>query len=75
MFSNFVTAFGNQIGLNSVNNLKYLALISLKIKIFSSKLSSYAVMFDNLTLYLIEMPFNNFATRADPDQAALVRAA
>ena len=28
-----------------------------------------------LTLYLIEMPFNTFANRADPDQAALVRAA
>ena len=29
----------------------------------------------DLSLYLIEMPFNNFANRADPDQAALVRAA
>ena len=28
-----------------------------------------------LTLYLIETPFNTFAKRADPDQAALVRAA
>ena len=28
-----------------------------------------------LTLYLIETPFNAFANRADPDQAALVRAA
>ena len=28
-----------------------------------------------LILYLIEMPFNAFANRADPDQAALVRAA
>ena len=28
-----------------------------------------------LTLYLIEKPFNTFANRADPDQAALVRAA
>ena len=27
-----------------------------------------------LTLYLIETPFNPFANRADPDQAALVRA-
>ena len=25
-----------------------------------------------LTLYLIETPFNTFANRADPDQAALV---
>ena len=25
-----------------------------------------------LTVYLIEMPFNAFANRADPDQAALV---
>ena len=25
-----------------------------------------------LTLHLIEMPFNTFANRADPDQAALV---
>ena len=30
---------------------------------------------DGLTLYLIEMPFNTFVNRADPDQAALVRAA
>ena len=29
----------------------------------------------SLTLYLIETPFNPFANRADPDQAALVRAA
>ena len=29
----------------------------------------------HLTLYLIEMPFNTFANRADPDQTALVRAA
>ena len=28
-----------------------------------------------LTLYLIETPFNSFANRADPDQAALLRAA
>ena len=28
-----------------------------------------------LTLYIIETPFNAFANRADPDQAALVRAA
>ena len=28
-----------------------------------------------LTLYLIETPFNTFANRVDPDQAALVRAA
>ena len=28
-----------------------------------------------LTLYLIEKPFNIFANRADPDQAALVRTA
>ena len=51
--------------------LKYLAILSLKIKIFSSKLSFAVVMFDTLTHYLIEMPFNNFANRADPDQAAL----
>ena len=28
-----------------------------------------------LTLYLIETPFNAFSNKADPDQAALVRAA
>ena len=28
-----------------------------------------------LTLYHIETPFNAFENRADPDQAALVRAA
>ena len=31
--------------------------------------------FGTLTLNLIEMPFNAFANRADPDQAALIRAA
>ena len=30
---------------------------------------------EGLTLYLKETPFNTFANRADPDQAALVRAA
>ena len=30
---------------------------------------------NELTIYLIETPFNAFANRADPDQAALVRAA
>ena len=29
----------------------------------------------NLTLYLKEAPFNFFANKADPDQAALIRAA
>ena len=29
----------------------------------------------SLTNYLMEMPFNAFANRADPDQAALVRTA
>ena len=28
-----------------------------------------------LIVYLIEMPFNAFANRADPDQAAIIRAA
>ena len=28
-----------------------------------------------LTLYLIMTPFNTFANRADPNQAALIRAA
>ena len=36
------------------------------------KKSTYVVF---ITLYLIEMPNNAFANRADPDQAALVRAA
>ena len=39
-------------------------------KIRISKVTDYAA----LTLYLIEKPFNAFANRADPDQAALVRA-
>ena len=29
----------------------------------------------NFNIYHIEMPFNSFANRADPDQTALVRAA
>ena len=32
-------------------------------------------LFVVLTLYLIETPFNTFANRADPDQAALLGAA
>ena len=32
-------------------------------------------MLIQLALYPIEMPFNAFANRADPDQAALIRAA
>ena len=37
----------------------------------------YTVLDSNKTLklYLIETPFNTFANRADPDHAALVRAA
>ena len=34
-----------------------------------------AEMINGVTHYLIEMPFNTFANRADPDQAALLRAA
>ena len=30
---------------------------------------------NNITFYLIETPFDAFANRADPDQAALIRAA
>ena len=33
------------------------------------------IMHSYLAHYLIEMHFNAFANRADPDQAALVRAA
>ena len=33
------------------------------------------IYYGYLTLYLIETPFNAFANRADPDQAALIRAA
>ena len=32
-------------------------------------------LFIILTLYLIDTPFNAFANRTDPDQAALIRAA
>ena len=32
-------------------------------------------LYPGLTVYLIETPFNAFANSADPDQAALVRAA
>ena len=38
-------------------------------------LTCYIYSNESLTLHLIEMPFNGFANRADPDQAALVRAA
>ena len=32
-------------------------------------------LINSLTLYLIETPINAFANRADPDHAALIRAA
>ena len=35
----------------------------------------YRIIQETLTLYPIETPFDVFANRADPDQAALVRAA
>ena len=35
-------------------------------------MSCIRCMVTSLTLYLIETPFNTFANRADPDQAALV---
>ena len=38
-------------------------------------MSGYLFKFGKLTLYHIQTPFNTFANRADPDQAALVRAA
>ena len=39
-------------------------------------MQEHCILYDgSLTLYLIEMPFNAFANKADPDQAALVRAA
>ena len=36
---------------------------------------NHKILFCNLTLYLIVTPVNTFANRADPDQAALIRAA
>ena len=46
---------------------------------FTQVMGSYPFKIFNglyvLTLFLIKMPFNAFANRADPDQAALVRAA
>ena len=36
-----------------------------------AKISEFTAI---LTLYLVETPFNAFANRADPDQAALARA-
>ena len=45
--------------LHTMNNLNY----------------EYHLTFDLIeALYLVETPFNTFANRADPDQAALVRA-
>ena len=42
---------------------------------FSENKSTKSKQTNKLTLYLIETPFNPFANRTDPDQAALVRAA
>ena len=41
----------------------------------NSVTSKFMLYILSLTLYLIKRPFNTFANRADPDQAALVRAA
>ena len=38
-------------------------------------LYSWLCFYQTLTLYLIEKPFDTFASRADPDQAALISAA
>ena len=38
-------------------------------------LDYYMALYDIITHYLIEMPFNTYGNRAEPDQAALVRAA
>ena len=43
--------------------------------LFTIIMSSEHVLLNKLILYLIETPFNAFANREDPDQAALVRAA
>ena len=40
-----------------------------------SLISSPFVMNISLTFYIIETPLNRFGNRADPDQAALLRAA
>ena len=58
-------------------------LYSYTISIENSCASSYIIfkthtlasMNIELTLFPIETPFNTFANRADPDQAALTRAA
>ena len=47
------------------------ACFTINIRFFMSAI----VLLNLLTLYLMEIPFNTFATRADPDQAALLRAA
>ena len=43
--------------------------------ITDAKLALSSIVITQLTLYLIETPFSTFANTADPDQAALVRAA
>ena len=62
-FQAFFCLFQNQ--LFHTRNFRNIATI---------RVSNSFKQFD-LTLYLIETPFNTFANRADPDQAALVRAA
>ena len=42
-------------------------------KIITNKRNHNFILFNSLTLYLIETPFYTFANRADQDQAALVR--
>ena len=57
---------------NTADNIKIKnSQLLLKIQLINIGWFIYPI---NLTLYLIETPFNVFANRADPDQAVLVRA-
>ena len=56
----------------------YSSTISIKTHVLAHiifKTHTLASMNIELTLFPIETPFNTFANRADPDQAALTRAA
>ena len=64
----------NEMG-NLQNILKSAAyFIGLGMNLFDKYAISHNLSFFS-TLYLIETPFDAFANRADPDQAALIRAA
>ena len=74
-FKGHVHAFAGRVKVVSHSSCRTSAIFKffcllIMLSIFMVSIISFA-----LTLYLIETPFKAYASKADPDQAALVRAA